>query len=91
MFMFLRIERPTTQTLRPTSTATSTACCIRWTFDANDATRMRPVSCGMIWRNASPTSRSEPRHARALGVRRVAEQQVDPAVAELGQLADVGA
>ena len=60
MFMFLRIERPTTHTLRPTSTATSTACCMRWTFDAKEATRTRPCRCGMIWRKASPTSRSEP-------------------------------
>src|SRR5437763_1495823 len=60
MFRFLRIERPTTQTLRPTSTATSTACCIRCTFEANEATRIRPCRCGMIWRNASPTRRSEP-------------------------------
>ena len=36
MFVFFRIERPTMQTLRPRSTATSTACCMRWTFDAND-------------------------------------------------------
>ena len=48
------------------------------------------VRCGMIWRNASPTRRSEPRHARPLGVRRVAEQQVDAAVAELGEPPDVG-
>ena len=50
-----------------------------------------PCGAGMIWRNASPTTRSEPRDAGALGVRRVAEQQVDAAVAELGEPADVGA
>ena len=60
MFMFLRIERPTTATLRPFAIATSAACCTRWMFDANDATTMRPVRSGMSWRNASPTSRSEP-------------------------------
>ena len=43
MFAFLRIERPTIATLRPRSTPTSIACCIRWTFEANDETRMRPV------------------------------------------------
>ena len=59
MFAFLRIERPTIATLRPWSTATSIACCIRWTFDANDETRMRPVRSGKIWRNASPTTRSD--------------------------------
>ena len=59
MFRFLRIERPITLTERPTSSATSIACCIRWMFDANDETRMRPCRAGMIWRKASPTTRSE--------------------------------
>ena len=90
MFMFLRIERPTTATLRPFAIATSIACCMRWMFEANEATRMRPVRSGMSWRNASPTSRSEPGHPGPLGVRRVAEEQVDAAVAELGERADVG-
>ena len=52
---------------------------------------MRPCRRGMIWRNASPTTRSDAREAGPLGVRRVAEQQVDAAVAELGEPADVGA
>ena len=60
MFMFLRIERPTTATFRPLAIATSAACCTRWMFDANDATMIRPVRRGISWRNASPTSRSEP-------------------------------
>ena len=60
MFRFLRIERPTTTTLRSHSIATSAACCMRWMFEANDATRMRPLRSGKSVRNASPTSRSEP-------------------------------
>ena len=60
MFTFLRIERPTTATLRPSSIPTSIACCIRWMFEANDATRIRPSRPGMMRRNASPTSRSDP-------------------------------
>ena len=52
---------------------------------------MRPVRLGKIWRNASPTTRSDCVTPGALGVRRVAEQQVDAAVADLGELADVGA
>ena len=91
MFMFLRIERPTTATLRPDATATSIACCIRWMFEANDETSTRPVRCGISWRNASPTTRSERGVAGDLGVRRVAEHDVDAAVADLGELADVGA
>ena len=60
MFMFFRIERPTTATFRPFAIATSAACCTRWMFDANDATTIRPVRSGISCRNASPTSRSEP-------------------------------
>ena len=52
---------------------------------------MRPVRRGKICRNASPTTRSDCVTPGALGVRRVAEQQVDAAVAELRELADVGA
>ena len=91
MLRFFRIERPITATLRSTSAATSIACCMRWMFDANDVIRTRPVRCGMIWRKASPTTRSERVKPGPLGVRRVAHQQVDAAVPELGELADVGA
>ena len=91
MLMFLRIERPTTQTLRPTSTATSIACCMRWTFEAKDATRI----AALAQRDDLPEGLAdEPLragHARPLGVRRVAEQEVDAAVADLGEPADVGA
>ena len=91
MFTFLRIERPTIATLRPHRRATSTACCIRWMFEANDATRIaaRAQRDDLAERLADDALR--PRHARPLGVRRVAEQQVDAAVSELGELADVGA
>ena len=60
MFRFFRIERPTTETRRPVSSATSIACCIRCTFEAKLATRTRPCFVGMIVRNASPTSFSDP-------------------------------
>ena len=59
MFTFLRSERPTTATLRFVIAATSTACCTRWMFEAKRAIRIRPVRSGMIWRNASPTVRSD--------------------------------
>ena len=45
----------------------------------------------MIWRNASPTSRSEPVTPGTLGVRRVAEEEVDAAVPDLGQPSHVRA
>ena len=90
MFMFLRIERPTSATLRSFAIATSAACCMRWMFDAKLATRIRPVR----ERDELPERLAdEPLgagHARALGVRRVAEHQVDAAVADLRELADVG-
>ena len=59
MLRFLRIERPTTTTERPTSTATSIACCMRWMFEANEEIRTRPWRAGMIWRKACPTIRSD--------------------------------
>ena len=43
----------------------------------------------MIWRNASPTTRSERGEAWTLGVGRVAAEEVDAPVPELGELADV--
>src|SRR4030095_5568292 len=73
MLMFFRIDRPITQTLRPVSTATSTACCIRCTFDAKLATSTRPYRTRMILRHASPPDRSaaarapRPRGRRRLG------------------------
>ncbi len=91
MFAFFRIERPTKATLRPQSTPTSAACCMRCTFEAKDETRIRPSRLGKIWRNASPTTRSDSVTPAPLGVRRVAEQEVDAEAADLREPADVGA
>ena len=90
MFRFLRIERPTTTTLRPHSTATSAACCMRWMFDANEATRIRPFAQR---EDRAERLADEPLGAGVpgpLGVRRVAEQEVDAAVADLRERPDVG-
>jgi hypothetical protein len=89
MLRFFRIERPTTTTLRPHSTPTSAACCMRWMFDANEATRIFPRAAG----RSSGTPRRRAARSRVpgpLGVRRVAEQEVDAAVADLRERADVG-
>ncbi len=90
MLRFFRIERPTIATLRPTWTATSIACCIRWTFEANETTRIAAAA----QRDQRPERLAdEPLgagHPGPLGVGRVAEQQVDALVAELGEPADVG-
>ena len=78
MLMFFRIERPTTQTLRPVSIATSTACCIRWTFEAKLAMSTRPSSHRDDLPEGLADQPLRARHARPLGVRRIAEQEVDP-------------
>ena len=59
MFRVLRIDRPMTATFRSTSAATSIACCMRCTFDANEETKIRPRRTGISWRKASPTTRSD--------------------------------
>ena len=91
MFTFLRSERPTSATWRSVSSATSIACWTRWMFEANDAISTRPSRRGRIVRNASPTVRSDDVTPGPLGVRRVAEHQVDALVPELREPADVGA
>ncbi len=90
MLRFLRIERPTIVTLRLTWTATSIACCMRWMFDAKDATRILPVRSGDQGLEGLADEALRPRHAGALGVRGVAEQEIDSFVAERGEAADIG-
>src|SRR5437763_687000 len=43
MLMFFRSDRPTIATFLPTSTATSIACCMRWTLEANEEMTTRAV------------------------------------------------
>jgi hypothetical protein len=42
MLTFLRIERPTSETLRPCVAAASTTCWTRWMFEAKHVTTIRP-------------------------------------------------
>ena len=58
MLTFLRIDRPTRQTLRPSAAAASMTCCTRWTLDANDVTTMRPSQRSKTRYSCGPTSRS---------------------------------
>jgi hypothetical protein len=44
MLTFLRIERPTSATLRPFFSAACTTCWTRWMFDAKQVTTMRPCA-----------------------------------------------
>ena len=54
MLTFLRIERPTSATLRSCSRRRATTCWTRWMFDAKQVTTMRP------WQRANTRSRCGP-------------------------------
>jgi hypothetical protein len=59
MFTFLRIERPTSDTLRPSAAAASTTCCTRWMFEAKLVTTMRPSQRAKTSSRCGPTEDSE--------------------------------
>ena len=59
MFTFLRIERPSRATLRPSAEAASTTCCTRWMFEAKQVTTMRPSQRAKASRSSGPTRDSE--------------------------------
>ena len=60
MLTFLRIERPTSATLRSLAAAASTTCCTRWMFDAKQVTTIRPLQWWKTRSRFGPTSDSEP-------------------------------
>ena len=91
MFPFLRIERPTKAILRPQSTATSAACCIRCTFEAKEETRIRPSRLGEDLAERLPHDPLRLRDAGPLGVRGVPEQEIDAEAAHLREPPHVGA
>ena len=90
MLTFLRIERPTSATLRPSAAAASTTCCTRWMFEAKLVTTMRPSQRAKTSSRCGPDARLRRREARAVGVGRVAAQQQHAVAPELGQARDVG-
>ncbi len=59
MFTFLRIERPTSETLRPRAAAASTTCCTRWMFEAKQVTTIRPSQRAKASWRRGPTLASE--------------------------------
>ena len=59
MFTFLRIERPTSATLRPRTDAASITCCTRWMFDAKQVTITRPLQRANVSWRCGPTMVSE--------------------------------
>ena len=89
MFTFLRMERPTSATLRSSCAAASTTCCTRWMFEAKHVTTIRPRAWGKTRSRFGPDAGLARREAGAVGVRRVAGQQQDALAAELGQALDV--
>ena len=56
---FLRIERPTRATLRPSASAASTTCCTRWMFEAKLVTTIRPSQRANASSRWGPTPDSE--------------------------------
>ena len=90
MLTFLRIERPTSATLRSCAAAASTTCWTRWMFDAKQVTTMRPWQRANTRSRCGPTIDSLTDDARPVGVRRVAAQQQHAVAAELGQPRHVG-
>ena len=64
---------------------------MRWTLEAKEATRIRAGAHGDQLAEGLADEPFGAGHARALGIRRVAEEEVDAAIAELRQPADVGA
>ena len=59
MFRFLRIERPTTATLRSSAIAASITCWSRCTLDANEVTTTRPGALPTTSCNTGPTLASD--------------------------------
>jgi hypothetical protein len=58
MLTFLRIERPTSATLRPTEAAASMTCWTRWMFDAKQVTMIRPWHAAKTRSRFGPATRS---------------------------------
>jgi len=59
MATFLRIERPTSATLRPRAAAASMTCCTRWMFDAKLVTITRPSAREKTSSRCGPTTDSD--------------------------------
>ena len=91
MFTFLRIERPTSETLRPSAAAASTTCCTRWMFEAKQVTTMRPLAARerpprAAARRSTPTATCPARSALVESP----HSSSRPSRPELGEPRDVG-
>ena len=85
MFRFFRIERPTTRDLAAHLDGDVDRLLHAVDVRGERRDRTRPWRRGMIWRNASPTSRSEPVTPGRSAFVESPSMQVDAAVAELGE------
>ena len=90
MLVFLRIERPMSETRRSSVAAASTTCWTRWMFEAKQVTMMRPGQRANTSSQARAHARLRQRHAGPVRVRRVPAEQQQPLAAELGEPRDVG-
>ena len=90
MLTFLRIERPTSATLRPFFSAACTTCWTRWMFDAKQVTTMRPSQRAEHAIQVRADDRLALADARPVDVRGVAAEQQDAVAAELGEARHVG-
>ena len=82
MPMLRTIDRPTNDTLRPSATDASTICCTRATLEAKQATMTRPSAPRISRCSVGPISLSDGPDPGNLGIRRVAQEQIDTGVAE---------
>ena len=90
MLTFLRIERPTSATLRPSAAAASTTCWTRWMFDAKQVTTIRPSQRWNTRSRFGPTIDSlVEMPGRSAFVESPHEQQ-QPLAAQLGEPRHVG-
>ena len=90
MLTFLRIERPTSATLRPSAQAASITCWTRWMLEAKLVTTIRPGGPGEHLLEVRAHAALGGREAGPVGVGGVAAEQQHPVAAQLGQARDVG-
>src|SRR5687767_4165128 len=94
MLVFLRIERPTRQTLRPSASAARTTCCTRWMFEAKLVTTTRPLQRAKRACSSGPTIDSlaaQPGQPRDVGRRAADRRLVELVVAGDQHGAELGA
>ena len=90
MLKFLRIERPTSATLRSSRAAASITCWTRWMLEANEVTMIRPLQRPNCWSRAGPTADSEGAMPGRSALVESPQSSGQAFLAELGEAGDVG-